>query len=137
MHRNTFVNSPNVLRPTLQLRKRDDLLLAGQITGVEGYLGNIGTGLLAGLNAVRLAEGATLLTLPPETMLGALCRYVTEAEPAAFQPMKANFGILPALEGPNLRNRSARVRAHLARGAAALRRITEGEKADLRIAIQA
>jgi methylenetetrahydrofolate--tRNA-(uracil-5-)-methyltransferase len=97
MHRNTFVNAPRLLRPTLQIRGRDDLLLAGQLTGVEGYLGNIGTGLLAGMNAARLAHGLEPVHLPSTTMLGALCRYVTEAEPKTFQPMKANLGLLDTL----------------------------------------
>jgi len=98
MHRNTFLASPKLLRPTLQHKTRDDLFFAGQITGVEGYMGNIATGLLAGLNAARLLAGRTPLELPPETMLGALCRYVTHADMKDFQPMKANFGILPPLE---------------------------------------
>jgi methylenetetrahydrofolate--tRNA-(uracil-5-)-methyltransferase len=98
MHRNTFIYAPALLRPTLQFHNRDDLFFAGQITGVEGYAGNIATGLLAGINAARLAQGQTLLELPPTTMLGALCHYVTHASAADFQPMKANFGILPPLE---------------------------------------
>lgn len=98
MHRNTFLASPKLLHPTLQHKTRDDLFFAGQITGVEGYMGNIATGLLAGLNAGRLLKGQPLRTLPPTTMLGALCHYVTHADMADFQPMKANFGILPALE---------------------------------------
>ncbi len=98
MHRNTFIYSPALLRPTLQFHNRDDLFFAGQITGVEGYAGNIATGLLAGINAARLAQGQMLLELPPTTMLGALCHYVTHASAADFQPMKANFGILPPLE---------------------------------------
>jgi len=97
MHRNTFIASPKILRPTLQHITRDDLFFAGQITGVEGYMGNIATGLLAGLNAARLIGGKTLLTLPHETMLGALCHYITHSDLKDFQPMKANFGILPAL----------------------------------------
>jgi methylenetetrahydrofolate--tRNA-(uracil-5-)-methyltransferase len=98
MHRNTFLASPKLLRPTLQHKTRDDLFFAGQITGVEGYVGNIATGLLAGLNAARLLNAQSLYTLPPTTMLGALCHYVTHADMADFQPMKANFGILPPLE---------------------------------------
>jgi len=98
MHRNTFLASPKLLRPTLQHKVRDDLFFAGQITGVEGYMGNIATGLLAGLNAARLLKGHPLHTLPLTTMLGALCHYVTHADMADFQPMKANFGILPPLE---------------------------------------
>ena len=98
MHRNTFLASPKLLRSTLQHKSRDDLFFAGQITGVEGYMGNIATGLIAGLNAARLLKGQSLLTLPSTTMLGALCHYVTHADMADFQPMKANFGILPSLE---------------------------------------
>jgi methylenetetrahydrofolate--tRNA-(uracil-5-)-methyltransferase len=98
MHRNTFVASPKLLRPTLQHITRDDLFFAGQITGVEGYMGNIATGLLAGVNAARLLDGEEPITLPHTTMLGSLCHYVTHADLKDFQPMKANFGILPALE---------------------------------------
>ncbi|HMD81029.1 MAG TPA: methylenetetrahydrofolate--tRNA-(uracil(54)-C(5))-methyltransferase (FADH(2)-oxidizing) TrmFO [Anaerolineales bacterium] len=98
MHRNTFIASPKLLRPTLQHIHRDDLFFAGQITGVEGYMGNIATGLLAGWNAARLFHDEEPLTLPHTTMLGALCNYVTHADLKDFQPMKANFGILPLLE---------------------------------------
>ena len=97
MHRNRFIASPKLLRPTLQHITRDDLFFAGQITGVEGYMGNIATGLLAGINAARLLENKTPLTLPQETMLGSLCHYITHADLKDFQPMKANFGILPEL----------------------------------------
>ncbi len=98
MHRNTFIASPKLLRPTLQHKNRDDLFFAGQITGVEGYMGNIATGLLAGVNAARLHHDETPMTLSQTTMLGALCHYVTHADLKDFQPMKANFGILPPLE---------------------------------------
>lgn len=101
MHRNTFIASPKLLRATLQHRTRDDLLFAGQITGVEGYMGNIATGLLAGINAARTLNHEMPFTLPQTTMLGALCHYVTHADLKDFQPMKANFGILPSLAGPN------------------------------------
>lgn len=97
MHRNTFISSPKLLRPTLQHVTRDNLFFAGQITGVEGYMGNIATGLLAGINAARLVQRKSLLELPHETMLGALCHYITHADLKDFQPMKANFGILPEL----------------------------------------
>jgi methylenetetrahydrofolate--tRNA-(uracil-5-)-methyltransferase len=97
MHRNTFLAAPKMLFPTLQYRNRTDLFFAGQITGVEGYMGNIATGLLAGLNAARLLAGKSPLTLPETTMLGALCYYITHADLKDFQPMKANFGILPPL----------------------------------------
>ncbi len=97
MHRNTFIASPKLLRPTLQHITRDDLFFAGQITGVEGYMGNIATGLLAGINMTRLLQNKAPLTLPRESMLGSLCHYITNASLKDFQPMKANFGILPSL----------------------------------------
>jgi methylenetetrahydrofolate--tRNA-(uracil-5-)-methyltransferase len=97
LHRNTYINSPKLLRDTLQLRDRDDLLFAGQITGVEGYTESVATGLLAGLNAVRLRQGADLLVPPPSTALGALVRYIAFATAQPFQPMNINFGLLPDL----------------------------------------
>lgn len=114
MHRNTFIASPRVLLPTLQTRQRPDLFFAGQITGVEGYLGNIATGLLAGWNAARWKQGQPLLTFPPTTMLGALCHYITHAAMKDFQPMKANFGLLPPL-GSSLRGKRARAVAYAER----------------------
>jgi methylenetetrahydrofolate--tRNA-(uracil-5-)-methyltransferase len=98
MHRNTFLNAPRLLLPTMQSRGRPDLFFAGQLTGVEGYAGNIATGLLAGWNAARLLHGGEPLTLPEGTMIGALLHYITHAESAHFQPMKANLGLLPPLE---------------------------------------
>ena len=97
MHRNTFVNSPTLLAPTLGMCKRDDLHLAGQITGIEGYAGNAASGIVAGANAARRLLGQPQAAPPRETMLGGLCHYVTEAEAEHFQPMKANFGLLPPL----------------------------------------
>jgi methylenetetrahydrofolate--tRNA-(uracil-5-)-methyltransferase len=94
MHRNTFMASPLLLKPTLQMREYPDLFFAGQITGVEGYLGNIATGLLAGLNAARYLQGLRTIEFPSTTMLGALCRYITHANLDDFQPMKSNFGIV-------------------------------------------
>ncbi len=98
MHRNTFISSPDVLLPSLQTRLRPDLFFAGQITGVEGYLGNIASGLLAGINAANYLNNKDLVIFPKGTMLGALCRYITECPSSNFQPMKANFGLLPELE---------------------------------------
>jgi methylenetetrahydrofolate--tRNA-(uracil-5-)-methyltransferase len=100
MHRNTFIASPKLLRPTLQHIRRDDLFFAGQITGVEGYMGNIATGLLAGVNASRVMSGEQPVELPQTSMLGALCHYITHADLKDFQPMKANFGILPPMDFP-------------------------------------
>ena len=114
MHRNTFLASPKLLRPSLQSRSRDDLFFAGQIIGVEGYLGNIASGLLAGWNAARLLNAQTPLELPRESMLGALCYYITHAELKDFQPMKANFGILPPLEG-HFKGKRERATAHAER----------------------
>lgn len=98
MHRNTFINSPTLLEPTMQSRGRGDLFFAGQITGVEGYIGNAASGLVAGINAARLLTRLPPFTFPPTTMIGALCHYVTHAEPKTFQPMKAAFGLMPPLE---------------------------------------
>lgn len=114
MHRNTFINSPTLLHPTMQFRRRDDLYFSGQITGVEGYVGNIATGLVAAVNLARRLSGQPEWVLPPTTMLGALCHYVTHAEPERFQPMKANFGILPEL--PRLiKNKRDRYAAYVER----------------------
>ena len=121
MHRNTFLNSPLHLHGTLQYKRREDLFFAGQITGVEGYVGNIGTGLLAGLNIVRLLNDRELLSFPKDTMLGALCHYVTHAEAKDFQPMKANFGILPSLEVAP-RGKRDRQRAYAQRAVESLER---------------
>jgi methylenetetrahydrofolate--tRNA-(uracil-5-)-methyltransferase len=98
MHRNTFINSPALLHPTMQFRQRPDLFFAGQITGVEGYVGNIATGLVAALNLAYQINNQTAWILPTTTMLGSLCHYVTHTEPENFQPMKANFGLLPELQ---------------------------------------
>ncbi|HIC17905.1 TPA: methylenetetrahydrofolate--tRNA-(uracil(54)-C(5))-methyltransferase (FADH(2)-oxidizing) TrmFO [Candidatus Poribacteria bacterium] len=111
MHRNTFISAPKLLKPTMQFRRREDLFFAGQITGVEGYVGNFATGLLAGWNLVRLLNGKELITLPRTTILGSLCHYVTHASLADFQPMKANFGLLPPLELESGKKMRKRVRA--------------------------
>ncbi len=120
MHRNTFIASPKLLRPTLQHMTRDDLFFAGQITGVEGYMGNIATGLLAGINAARLHYHEESITLPQTTMLGALCHYVTHADLKDFQPMKANFGILPSLELTSKIGRRERGQAYADRAESAI-----------------
>lgn len=100
MHRNTFLNSPRLLEPTFQAKKRTDLFFAGQLTGVEGYLESTASGLVAGLNAARLARGLATLVFPRETMIGALAHYITTADPETFQPMNSNFGLLPPLQLP-------------------------------------
>lgn len=123
MHRNTFIASPKLLRLTLQFIDRDDLFFAGQITGVEGYMGNIATGLLAGLNAAQFHKSQPLITLPPTTMLGALCHYVTHADLKDFQPMKANFGILPPLAETNRLGKRERAKAYADRALSDLENI--------------
>ena len=115
MHRNTFIDAPTLLHPTLQFRKRENLFFAGQITGVESYMGNIATGLLAGWNAARLLHSQAPVSLPPTTILGSLCHYVTHASPADFQPMKANFGILPLLNTNERLNKRKRAAAYAER----------------------
>src|SRR5690606_17174079 len=100
MHRNTFINSPRVLRPTYQLRERDRLFVAGQLTGVEGYVESAAAGLVAGINAARLARGLEPLVWPRQTMMGSLAHYITTADPKHFQPMNSNFGLLPPLPNP-------------------------------------
>jgi methylenetetrahydrofolate--tRNA-(uracil-5-)-methyltransferase len=114
MHRNTYINSPQHLTPALQFNSRDDLFFAGQIVGIEGYPGNIATGLLAGLNAARTLKGQAPLVLPVTTMLGALMHYITHSDARRFQPMKANFGIFPPHE--------EKVKSQPASGAAHARR---------------
>lgn len=125
MHRNTFLNSPTLLRPTLQWHDRDDLFFAGQIIGTEGYVGSTAGGLLAAINLTRLLDGLQPLTMPVETMMGALFHYVTHAEPKDFQPMKANLGLLPELNPP-VRDKQKRNQAHAARSLAALEGWAEG-----------
>jgi methylenetetrahydrofolate--tRNA-(uracil-5-)-methyltransferase len=97
MHRNTYLCAPELLHATLQSQKREDLFFAGQLTGIEGYLGNIGSGLIAGINLSRLLIGKMPVTFPRETMLGSLTNYLEHADPVNFQPMKANLGLLPPL----------------------------------------
>ncbi|MCY9659021.1 FADH(2)-oxidizing methylenetetrahydrofolate--tRNA-(uracil(54)-C(5))-methyltransferase TrmFO [Paenibacillus chondroitinus] len=97
MHRNTFINSPKLLEPTYQYKRRENLFFAGQMTGVEGYVESAASGLIAGLNAGRLAKGQPCLVLPEETTLGSMAHYITTADFKHFQPMNANFGLLPQL----------------------------------------
>ncbi|TCI37361.1 FADH(2)-oxidizing methylenetetrahydrofolate--tRNA-(uracil(54)-C(5))-methyltransferase TrmFO [Exiguobacterium sp. SH1S4] len=98
MHRNTFINSPSLLKPTYQARTRDTLFFAGQMTGVEGYVESAASGLLAGINAAKMVAGEELLVLPRETMLGSMAHYITTTDGKHFQPMNANFGLVPSLE---------------------------------------
>ena len=111
VHRNTFLNAPRLLLPSL--------LFAGQITGVEGYVESAATGLLAGLNAVALHCGTPLLVPPPTTAHGALVRYIASANPETFQPMNIHFGLLPPLDTP-VHPKKARRAAMIARALADL-----------------
>ena len=110
MHRNSYLNSPATLTAFLSARDDDKLLFAGQLTGVEGYTESLGTGILAGHNMARLLDARGPKIPPPETMLGALLRYVTGADSDSFQPMNANFGLLPPLEPRVRRKRERRER---------------------------
>jgi methylenetetrahydrofolate--tRNA-(uracil-5-)-methyltransferase len=121
MHRNTFLNSPQLLWPTLQFRRRPTLFAAGQLVGTEGYACAVAGGWLAGQNAARLALGLPLITLPPETMMGSLFQFISSADPRHFQPMPANFGLLPDLEGRKLRNKQERYGRYRDRALAALK----------------
>ncbi len=128
MHRNTYINAPQMLHPTMQFRARADLFFAGQITGVEGYVGNAATGLLAGVNAARLLLGRHPVIPPPHTMLGALCHYITHAEAKTFQPMKANFGLFD--QPPQKTGKKDRYQWYSERALTALRRFARAN--DLR-----
>ena len=97
MHRNTFINSPQVLLPTMQSKTNPMLFFAGQMTGVEGYVESAASGLVAGLNICRLIQGKPTVVFPQETAHGALCHYITSADMKRFQPMNVNFGLLPEL----------------------------------------
>ena len=97
LHRNTFINAPQHLWPTLQWRGRANLFFAGQITGVEGYIESAATGLLAGINAAHLCRGLALAVPPASTALGSLLRYITDSARTRFQPMNVNFGLIPPL----------------------------------------
>lgn len=124
MHRNTFINSPRLLIPTLQLRDNPGIFFAGQITGVEGYIESAASGLIAGLNAARLALGREPLIFPPETAHGSLCRYVTSADPGHFQSMNITFGLLPPLT-TRLRDRKRRNRTLSERALRELQKFSE------------
>jgi methylenetetrahydrofolate--tRNA-(uracil-5-)-methyltransferase len=98
IHRNTYINAPALLTPTLQLRSHPRVLFAGQISGVEGYVESIATGLMAGLHAIALAAGEEPRPFPRQTALGSLCRYISGADPAGYQPANITFDLLPPLE---------------------------------------
>ncbi len=114
MHRNTFINSPNLLKPTYQFKAREDLFFAGQMTGVEGYVESAASGLVAGLNAARLVQGLEPLVFPKETAIGSMANYITATNSKNFQPMNANFGLFPDLP-KKIKNKQERNEAHARR----------------------
>ncbi|MBW7573569.1 methylenetetrahydrofolate--tRNA-(uracil(54)-C(5))-methyltransferase (FADH(2)-oxidizing) TrmFO [Caproiciproducens faecalis] len=122
MHRNTFLNSPKVLCADYSLRERPNLFFAGQITGVEGYMESASSGILAGINAVRRRNGQDTLVLPNTTMIGALSNYAANGSEADFQPMGANFGVIPPIE-PHIRDKRERYAAFSARSLQDLQKI--------------
>jgi len=107
VHRNTYINGPTVLHETWQTRQRPDLLFAGQVSGVEGYVESAASGLIAGINAARLAQGDAPLAPPRTTAIGALGYYVSHADASNYQPTNIAFGIIPPLDRPP-RSRAAR-----------------------------
>ena len=98
MHRNTFINSPGTMKPTMEFGGRENLLFAGQMTGVEGYVESASSGLVAGINAARLCQGLEPVVFPAETAHGSLCHYITTAPARHFQPMNVNFGIMSPIK---------------------------------------
>lgn len=129
MHRNTYLDSPRTLLPTLQLKKDARLFLAGQLTGTEGYLESSATGWVAGVNAADLWLGNTPRTLPRETVLGSLLASITDPEKKNFQPMNSNLGILPPLETP-IRDKKLRGEAYAIRSAESLKEWAKGPLVD-------
>ena len=114
MHRNTFINSPAVLNPTLEARERKGLFFAGQLTGTEGYTESIAGGLLAGINMAKRISGEELLLLPKETILGSLVRYISDKEhltsKSGLQPINANWALVPPIELPKKERKNKKLK---------------------------
>lgn len=108
MHRNSYMDSPNLLKQTFQSRKQENLFFAGQMTGVEGYVESAASGLVAGINAARLFKGEEEIIFPQTTAIGALPYYITHTDSKHFQPMNVTFGIVKELEGPRIRDKKER-----------------------------
>ncbi|MEC2076990.1 FADH(2)-oxidizing methylenetetrahydrofolate--tRNA-(uracil(54)-C(5))-methyltransferase TrmFO [Metabacillus fastidiosus] len=123
MHRNTFINSPNLLKPTYQYKGRENLFFAGQMTGVEGYVESAASGLVAGINAANLILGKELIEFPHETAIGSMSRYITTTNSKNFQPMNANFGIIAELP-ERIRNKKERYEALANRALETIRKIS-------------
>jgi len=117
IHRNTFICAPEVLQPTLQLKSSDNLFIAGQLSGVEGYVESIAMGLLGGINAANMGRNLKLTVPPPHTAFGALISHLTATEPAIFQPSNVNFGLFPAWKSKVPKKQRGERRAHLAKEA--------------------
>ncbi len=133
IHRNTYINAPALLHPTLQLESNPAILFAGQLSGVEGYVESIATGLVAGWNAARLARGSEALTWPRETAHGSLCAYISGADPANYQPANITFDLLPPLPPPDRKRfrgrKRERRRQQCELGLAALANFLEWQRA--------
>lgn len=127
MHRNTYINSPALLKPTLQMKEYESIFFAGQITGVEGYVESAAAGLMAGLNAARLVTGRKLLEFPVETAHGALVHYITTAPGGNFQPMNVTFGLFPELP-VRIKGKKERGQAHAVRALNMLKEWSEAER---------
>lgn len=113
MHRNTFINSPKILNPSLQTRKRQNLFFAGQLTGTEGYTESIATGMLAGINMARLLNNEALMILPQITMLGALTHYISDEKHEKFQPINSNWGIVSQIELPKKERKNKKLKSEM------------------------
>ncbi|MCY8378075.1 FADH(2)-oxidizing methylenetetrahydrofolate--tRNA-(uracil(54)-C(5))-methyltransferase TrmFO [Bacillus haynesii] len=124
MHRNTFINSPSLLKATYQFKKRDDLFFAGQMTGVEGYVESAASGLVAGINAARLIQGKEPVTFSNDTAIGSMAHYITETNKKNFQPMNANFGLFKEL-GVKIKNKQERNEQYASRALETIRNISK------------
>ncbi|WP_223700245.1 FADH(2)-oxidizing methylenetetrahydrofolate--tRNA-(uracil(54)-C(5))-methyltransferase TrmFO [Sutcliffiella deserti] len=126
MHRNTFINSPNLLKATYQFKARDDLFFAGQMTGVEGYVESAASGLIAGINAARLVNGEEPLEFPKESAIGSMSHYITATSSKNFQPMNANFGLFPDLP-TKIKNKQERNEAYARRALETIQNFVKSE----------
>jgi methylenetetrahydrofolate--tRNA-(uracil-5-)-methyltransferase len=133
MHRNTFIDSPRLLNGDFSLRSNPLLFFGGQITGVEGYMESAGSGLMAGINLAKRLKGEETVVLPKDTMIGALSRYISDESVKNFQPMGANFGVLPPLT-EKIRDKQERYMQLANRGMSSLKEFAKnnnlGEKND-------